>query len=284
MTESINLLEMAGINFKDFNENGIEMDYFGEVLTTSGIVLNDNLKWITFHGSYDFAYLIKVLSNQNLPEEEQQFNELLGLYFPNFYDLRLMIKNFTWLKGSLSKISTDLEIPRIGNSHQAGSDSLVTSKVFFKLMNNLDMFGDRNKLFGFNYKMIEDYDIYNAYNGNYNSYNQMHSYMMQSANQINPPINQSNKLNNKTNQTNIPPVFCFQNINGFNSYTNGTPSIQMQNGINPMYYNGFNHLYPQHMDYNYYGNFYSGSQSVPNSSNSNTQKFNSAGSFTSGTK
>jgi hypothetical protein len=28
-----------------------------------GIVLNDDIKWICFHGSFDFAYFLKLLIN-----------------------------------------------------------------------------------------------------------------------------------------------------------------------------------------------------------------------------
>lgn len=153
---------MAGINFKNFFNYGIDVDQFGELFTTSGLILNENVKWITFHGSYDFAYLVKVLSNQFLPDDEIPFNELIAIYFPTFYDVRHLIKNATWIKGSLSRIANDLDIKIIGNSHQAGSDSLVTSKVFFKLIHDfgeqVDLINDRNKLFGFSYKIIEEYD------------------------------------------------------------------------------------------------------------------------------
>lgn len=59
------------------------------------------------------------------------------------------------MKGSLSRIACDLNIRFIGNAHQAGSDSLVTAKVYFKLLNDfgeqVDLAKDQNKLFGFNY-------------------------------------------------------------------------------------------------------------------------------------
>lgn len=153
---------MAGIDFKSFQNYGIDVDHFGELFTTSGLILNENVKWITFHGSYDFAYLVKVLSNQLLPEEESPFNDLLSIYFPTFYDVRHLIKNATWIKGSLSRIANDLDIRIIGNSHQAGSDSLVTSKVFFKLLRDfgeqVDIINDRNKLHGFTYKLADEFD------------------------------------------------------------------------------------------------------------------------------
>ena len=155
-------MEIAGIDFRSFYNYGIDADYFAEIFTTSGLILNENVKWITFHGSYDFAYLVKVLNNEILPEDENEFNHLISLYFPTFYDVRQLIKNSSWIKGSLSRIANDLNIRIIGNCHQAGSDSLVTSKVYFKLLNDfgeqVDLLNDQNKLFGFTYTMIEDLD------------------------------------------------------------------------------------------------------------------------------
>jgi hypothetical protein len=39
---------------------GINVQHFGELLMSSGIVLNDEIRWITFHSGYDFGYLLKV--------------------------------------------------------------------------------------------------------------------------------------------------------------------------------------------------------------------------------
>lgn len=47
--DSIDLLRRSGIDFKRHGENGIDVSHFGELLMSSGIVLNDEVKWITFH-------------------------------------------------------------------------------------------------------------------------------------------------------------------------------------------------------------------------------------------
>lgn len=37
---------------------------FGELMMTSGLVLMDNVRWISFHSGYDFGYLLKLLTCQ----------------------------------------------------------------------------------------------------------------------------------------------------------------------------------------------------------------------------
>ena len=47
--DSIQLLQESGIDFKRNKEEGIDVEYFGELLVTSGLVLFDNVKWVSFH-------------------------------------------------------------------------------------------------------------------------------------------------------------------------------------------------------------------------------------------
>ena len=44
--------------------------------------------WISFHGSYDFGYFLKILTCQPLPDEEDGFFDLLRAYFPSLYDIK----------------------------------------------------------------------------------------------------------------------------------------------------------------------------------------------------
>ena len=59
---------------------------------------------------YDFGYMLKVLTNQTLPEEEQEFFELLKLYFPNIYDVKYLMKSCKNLKGGLQEVAEQLEV------------------------------------------------------------------------------------------------------------------------------------------------------------------------------
>lgn len=123
----------------------------------------DNIKWLSFHSGYDFGYLLKLLTDQNLPQDENDFFESLRLYFPTVYDVKVLFTLFTIsmifnnsfyvyykspifsilfqylmklcknLKGGLQEVADQLELRRVGPQHQAGSDSHLTGMAFFKI-------------------------------------------------------------------------------------------------------------------------------------------------------
>eukprot|EP00252_Welwitschia_mirabilis_P006847 TRINITY_DN17756_c0_g1_i1.p1 TRINITY_DN17756_c0_g1~~TRINITY_DN17756_c0_g1_i1.p1 ORF type:complete len:279 (+),score=18.51 TRINITY_DN17756_c0_g1_i1:274-1110(+) len=131
--DSIELLKQSGIDFKKNEEQGIDSGRFAELLMSSGVVLNENVHWITFHSGYDFGYLLKLLTCRNMPADEEEFFNLLKLYFPTVYDIKYLIKFCNNLHGGLNKLADIMDVERIGPSHQAGSDSLLTSCIFWKL-------------------------------------------------------------------------------------------------------------------------------------------------------
>ena len=52
--------------------------------------------------------------------------DILGAFFPNHYDIKILVKEKYNLQGSLNKLAWYLGVIREGKMHQAGSDSLVT--------------------------------------------------------------------------------------------------------------------------------------------------------------
>ncbi|KAK4374704.1 hypothetical protein RND71_005381 [Anisodus tanguticus] len=134
--DSIELLRQSGIDFKKNIENGIDAKRFGELLMSSGIVLNDNVYWVTFHSGYDFGYLLKILTCQDLPDTHSGFFNLINMYFPVLYDVKHLMKFCNSLHGGLNKLAELLEVERVGVCHQAGSDSLLTACTFKKLKEN----------------------------------------------------------------------------------------------------------------------------------------------------
>lgn len=131
--DSIDLLTNSGIQFKKHEEEGIDPYEFAQLLMTSGVVLSDSVRWLSFHSGYDFGYMLKLLTDQNLPSEESEFFELLRIYFPAIYDVKYLMKSCKNLKGGLQEVAEQLELERIGPQHQAGSDSLLTGAAFFKM-------------------------------------------------------------------------------------------------------------------------------------------------------
>ena len=47
--DSIDLLVDSGIQFNRHGEEGIDVHRFAELLYTSGIILSDNIRWLSFH-------------------------------------------------------------------------------------------------------------------------------------------------------------------------------------------------------------------------------------------
>ncbi|CAI9734441.1 CCR4-NOT transcription complex subunit 7-like [Octopus vulgaris] len=174
--ESIDLLTKSGIQFKKHEEEGIHVDNFAELLMTSGVVLADQVKWLSFHSGFDFGYMLKILTNSNLPAEEVDFFELLSIYFPNIYDVKYLMKSCKNLKGGLQEVAEQLEICRIGPQHQAGSDSLLTGAAFFKMRemffeDNIDDAKYLGHLFGLGTPFIQ----------NGSSYENSHVYVAQNS-------------------------------------------------------------------------------------------------------
>lgn len=78
--DSVELLTTSGIQFKKHEKEGIETQYFAELLMTSRAILCEGVRRLLFHSGYDFGYFIIMLTNSNLPEE-LDFFEILRLFF-----------------------------------------------------------------------------------------------------------------------------------------------------------------------------------------------------------
>ena len=220
---SLKLLMQSGINFNKLKTNGINHTKFFAIVKNSGLVLNPRIHWISFHGSYDFAYLLSNLLGNSLPQNENDFTNILRAFFPNHYDIRILVKEKNNLQGGLNKLAEYLDIMREGKIHQAGSDSSVTINVFWKLIKNgfiyeEELIEKKNILFG----ILEGKD--NEETINYTK--------------INFGYNVNNNINNivrkyENNLTYFPyggNVYNNMNMNYF------YPNLMM-NGLNNAFYN-----------------------------------------------
>lgn len=133
--DSIELLKNGGIHFDYFAKHGIEVARFAELFISSGLVLNDDVRWLAFHAGYDFGYLMKALCGRELPEKEEDFSNTFHLLFPSVFDIKYLLRS-TDISHScgLDVLAETFRVRRFGTAHQAGSDSLLTGHSFFRLV------------------------------------------------------------------------------------------------------------------------------------------------------
>ncbi|GAU22357.1 hypothetical protein TSUD_106850 [Trifolium subterraneum] len=147
--DSVDLLRRQGIDFNRNLSYGVDSKRFAQLMETSGLLYKESVVWVTFHSAYDFGYLVKVLTQRDLPDQLEDFlKELTRLFGRNVFDMKHVMKFCNSLYGGLERVATTLNVKRaIGRSHQAGSDSLLTWQAFKKMLdiyfvdnqhNNLD--------------------------------------------------------------------------------------------------------------------------------------------------
>jgi CCR4-NOT transcription complex subunit 7/8 len=259
--ESLQLLSKSGINFEKLKNEGINHKLFAEYFMTSGLVLNPEVHWISFHGSYDFGYLLKYLLYTKLPKSDLEFTNQLNIYFPNHYDIRILVQGKEKLQGSLNKLAVYLDVIREGINHQAGSDSNVTVEVYFKLLKynliNNEINKEKNILFGIGkganneetilYTKINYYK--NNNNGN-NGNNGNNNDVVANTNQMNNSNSCNNIQNNNNNNGTNNMLKNSNNVLIINNNNNNNLNYQnllLQKNLlfmnfmnNNMYYNNFN--------------------------------------------
>ena len=64
--------------------------------------------------------MLRMLTAMNLPNEEEDFFELLRIFFPVIYDVKYLMKSCKNLKGGLQEVADQLELERIGKTRGKG--------------------------------------------------------------------------------------------------------------------------------------------------------------------
>lgn len=129
---SVAFLRAAGIDFPRHASEGIDPVTLGRRFTESCLVGQHGRSpwWVTFSGSYDLGYLLKVLTEgRPLPREHSSFDTALASFCPRRYELRDQLPH-----GSLDSIARKHGIQRHGAAHTAGSDALLTLELFLNVM------------------------------------------------------------------------------------------------------------------------------------------------------
>lgn len=68
------------------------------------------MSFFFFFSGYDFGYLLKMLTGKLLPDIENDFFELLKIFFPTIYDVKYLMKSCKNLKGGLEEVAKQLEV------------------------------------------------------------------------------------------------------------------------------------------------------------------------------
>uniref|UniRef100_A0A2R9BNX2 poly(A)-specific ribonuclease n=1 Tax=Pan paniscus TaxID=9597 RepID=A0A2R9BNX2_PANPA len=110
--------EFPGVVARPTGEFRSNADYQYQLLRCNDMYAQNSI-------DYNFGYLIKMLTNSNLPEEELDFFEILRLFLPVIYDVKYLMKSCKHLKDGLQEVAEQLEL--------AGSKSLLTGMAFFKM-------------------------------------------------------------------------------------------------------------------------------------------------------
>ena len=113
----MDLLKRSGFDFDKHKTKGIPHSFFAEHLITSGMCINPKIHWVTFHGGVDFGYMLRVLSGQELPNDQNQFFDQMNIFFNNYYDIKEIKRDIEYLTGGLSKVAKELDVERIGTMH-----------------------------------------------------------------------------------------------------------------------------------------------------------------------
>jgi CCR4-NOT transcription complex subunit 7/8 len=125
---SVKFLRAAGVNFRLHARQGICQSKFGAKLAASPLVggRGNVPLWITFSGSYDLGYLLKILSNAPLPKDSGEFEIAVNTACPKRLELLDQLGG-----GSLEAQARMRGVRRFGRAHTAVSDAMTTLDVFY---------------------------------------------------------------------------------------------------------------------------------------------------------
>lgn len=142
------LLRSARVNFDYLRKNGIDSAVFAEWMFSSGLVLNDRLRWVGFNCLADFGFLLRLVTSAPLPATEDAFVALLRLYFPHVYDTRLLVQ-LSPHKAELQADTDVLQNVRRGLLlQQVELTTLSTLILFVRARRDMDAALGSNVLYG----------------------------------------------------------------------------------------------------------------------------------------
>ncbi|KAF2404524.1 ribonuclease H-like protein [Trichodelitschia bisporula] len=146
------LMKKIGADMEKHKTMGIDRQKFGALLMDSGLILDDDVHWISFHAGYDIGYLLKLVRPQMMPPNEEEFQQLVRIFFPNLWDVKFILRQAQRLnatgslsaqgaaimnnvgnKAGLHDMAEELGCQRIGVTNGTASDAHMSGSVFFQM-------------------------------------------------------------------------------------------------------------------------------------------------------
>ncbi|KAB8104461.1 hypothetical protein EE612_037388 [Oryza sativa] len=139
--ESIALLRSKGVDFDRTRRGGVDAAAFGPRLRRWLRAGLGRAGLVTFSGAYDLAYMLKMLyggggGGYRLPGDAATFEFVVrAVIGRTLYDVGKMARHCPGdMRGGLERVAGKLGVRRaVGEAHQAGSDSLLTSQMFMRM-------------------------------------------------------------------------------------------------------------------------------------------------------
>ena len=129
---AVNILEGHGVNLAQHKNHGIYAHKLFLQLGLSGLVKNNNIHFIAFHGSNDFGHIVKGLDLgggpgiKKLPKRREDFLAALSTNFRNIADLKGMVADDV----SLRDLCASLGVQQEERRYHAGPDSQLIMQCF----------------------------------------------------------------------------------------------------------------------------------------------------------
>jgi CCR4-NOT transcription complex subunit 7/8 len=147
--KALEKLAAGGSDLRSSRDLGVERGRFAALMTSSGLVLQGGVWWITYAGGFDLAHVIRVLSGAPLPPKREEFLALVRLWLPNLIDVRSMLD--AWrdrprlgeaggvgtIADAAAALGLSASVAPATVGTNAGIDSRVTAALFFKLRDTL---------------------------------------------------------------------------------------------------------------------------------------------------
>ncbi|XP_009398821.2 putative CCR4-associated factor 1 homolog 8 [Musa acuminata AAA Group] len=144
--KSLELLRRSGHDLEGNRRNGINGDKRSNVLRNKLFDRRYGSVYVTFHGLYDVAYVIKLITGgAPLPPTLREFIAAARRVFGALYDIKYIAKYCDGLSGrefGLTRLAQELVVEQDGNPHQAAYDSLSISRVFNEMNRRYNIGGN----------------------------------------------------------------------------------------------------------------------------------------------